>query len=132
MSGLEIEARFTSPKGQLLMIAWFEGSSAARLVLTGPGGEREEVQINRIDASLREDVARVLGESAVSAPQGAGALTAKLQVSTERARVGRAVRLGSQRNEADRLCAKLVSMAGLMARDEAIKRALDVVRQHVA
>jgi hypothetical protein len=128
---LEIEARFTSPKGQLLMIAWFEGSSAARLVLTGPAGEREEVQINRIEASLESDVVAVLQESVPPGPVDSASLTAKLQVNTDRQRVGRAVRLGGGQSQADQLCAKLVAMASLLARDHALIRTLEVVKQHL-
>jgi hypothetical protein len=41
------------------------------------------------------------------------------------------VRLGSQRTQADKLCAKLVAMAALMSRDEAMKHVLDVVKNHL-
>jgi hypothetical protein len=127
---LEIEARFSSPKGELMLIAWFEGGSAARLVMTGPSGEREEVQINSIGASLGEDVKQVLGES--FAPGGEiGVLTARLQVATERARVGRAVKLGNPRSKADHLCGKLVAIAELLSKDEAIRRTLGVLKQHM-
>lgn len=127
---LEIEARFSSAKGELLLIAWFEGDSVARLVMTGPSGEREEVHIKSIDASLSEDVQGVLRESSV--PGGAsGVLTARLQVATDRARIGRAVKLGNGSSKADQLCAKLVAMADLLAKDSAIKRTIGVLMRHL-
>lgn len=125
---LEIEARFSSPKGELMLIAWFEGDSVARLVMSGPSGEREEVQINSIGASLQTDVTDVLGESI--APGGKGQLTARLQLATERARVGRAVKLGNKNSKANHLCEKLVQMAELMSKDAAIKRTIGVLKRH--
>jgi hypothetical protein len=129
---LEIEARFASPKGQLLTIAWFEGSSAARLVMTGPQGEREEVQINHIDASLSADVIEVLRESVFPDTASSGPLTARIQVNTATQRVGRSVRLGSHaQTQADQLCSKLVAMAALLSRDAGVKRTLAVVKKHI-
>ena len=112
------------------MIAWFEGDAVARLVMTSPEGLREEVQINSIEASLKGDVTDVLGESF---PPGsdAGTLTARLQLATERARVGRAVKLGNKQSKASHLCGKLVAMAELMARDAAMKRSIGVVKQQM-
>jgi hypothetical protein len=128
---LEIEARITSSQGQLLLIAWFEGSSAARLVMTGPDGEREEIQINKISASLQDDVVEVLRESIMPEAKSPTGLTAKLQVNTERQRVGRAVHLGGRQTQADQLCTKLIAMASLMAQDAGVKRSLAVVKQHL-
>ncbi|MBK7858608.1 MAG: hypothetical protein IPJ65_08305 [Archangiaceae bacterium] len=128
---LEIEARFSSAKGELMLIAWFEAGSVARLVITGPQGEREEVQINSIGASLGDVVAEVLHESFVPGSE-TGALTARLQLATDRARVGRAVRLGNKNSKADFLCNKLVAMADLLSKDAAIKRTLGVLKQHLA
>lgn len=124
---LEIEARFSSPKGELLLIAWFEGESVARLVLTSPDGLREEVQINSIEASLSSDVKDVLGESFAPGSDN-GPLTARLQLASGRARVGRAVRLPNKRSKADHLCAKLVAMAELMSRDAAMKRSIGALK----
>lgn len=127
---LEIEASFSSSKGQLLLIAWFEGNSAARLVVTGPQGEREEIQINSITASLDDEVKELLTESSPPAPKKTAKLTARLNVSTDRTRVGRAVKLGNRHSKADHLCEKLVAMAVLLAKDESIQRSLGVVKQH--
>lgn len=127
---LEIEAHFSSPQGELLMIAWFEGDTVARLVMTCPEGLREEVQINSIEASLKADVTDVLGES-FAPGNDSGTLTARLQLATERARVGRAVKLGNKRSKANHLCGKLVAMAELMARDAAMKKSIGVVKQQL-
>lgn len=112
------------------MIAWFEGDAVARLVMTRPDGLREEVQINSIDASLKSDVSDVLGESF---PPGSdsGTLTARLQLATDRARVGRAVKLGNKQSKANHLCGKLVAMAELMARDAAMKQSIGAVKQQM-
>lgn len=127
---LEIEARFSSADGELMLIAWFEGESVARLVMTGPAGEREEVQINSIEASLDADVKQVLGESIP--PEGAkGKVTAKLQLATERARVGRSVQLGNKHSRADHLCTKLVKMAELLSKDAAIKKQLGALKKQL-
>jgi hypothetical protein len=129
---LEIEARFTSKQGgELLLIAWFEGASAARLVLTGPAGEREEVQIKKIGVSLIDEVQGVLAES-VPPGNREGPVTARLQLATDRARVGRSVRLGNRESKADGLCGKLVAMADLLSKDEGVRRKLDALKQHLA
>jgi hypothetical protein len=127
---LEIEAQFNAGPDPLLCIAWFEGSQEARLVVTGPQGEREEVQIKHIEASLSEEVTEVLRESIVPESPGA-ALTARLQVSTQRERVGRAVRLAGGHTKADQLCGKLLKMAELMAQQPGIVRAMGTVRQQL-
>ena len=127
---LEIEARFSSPAGELLLIAWFEGDSVARLIMTSPDGLREEVQINSIDASLKADVSDVLGESFAPGTES-GTLTARLQLATERARVGRAVKLPNKRSKADRLCGKLVAMAELMSKDAAMKKSIGAVKRQL-
>lgn len=127
---LEIEARFSSTQGEIILIAWFEGDSVARLVMTSPAGQREEVQINSIDASLHDDVKQVLGES--FAPGSArGTVTARLQVATDRARVGRAVQLGNKNSKADHLCEKLVQMADLLSKDAAIRRTLSLLKKQL-
>jgi hypothetical protein len=127
---LEIEAHFSSSKGELLMIAWFEGQKAARMVLTGPAGEREEVQIKSIEASLKDVAKDVIAES-FPPPGKTGALTAKIQVATERARIGRQVQLGNRASRADQLCEKLVAMADLLSKDAAIKQALGIIKKHL-
>src|SRR6185436_15803716 len=127
-----IEAKFVSPEGgELMLIAWFEANSVARLVMSGPAGEREEVQIKSIDASLDEDVKLVLDES-MPPPGKTGPVTAKLKVATDRARVGRAIQLGNKASRADNLCTKLVAMAELMSRDEGVKRSIDALKQQIA
>jgi hypothetical protein len=127
---LEIEAKFSSAAGEILLIAWFEGDSVARLVMTGPGGEREEVQINSIDASLNEDVKQVISESfPPEVPNGN--VTARLQLATDRARVGRAVKLGNKKSRADHLCGKLVQMADLLSKDAGIRRSLGFLKQQL-
>ncbi|MBL8953165.1 MAG: hypothetical protein JNK82_20475 [Myxococcaceae bacterium] len=127
---LEIEARFSSAQGELMLIAWFEGDSVARLVMTSPAGLREEVQINSIEASLGDDVKQVLGES-FAPGEGNGLVTARLQLATERARVGRAVKLGNKHSKADSLCKKLVKMAELMSKDAEIKQSLGALRRQL-
>ena len=128
---LEIEARFSSPEGELLLIAWFEGDSVARLVMTSPEGLREEVQINSIDASLKADVSDVLGES-FAPGSDKGTLTARLQLATDRARVGRAVKLPNKNSKADHLCGKLVRMAELLSRDAEIKKSIGELKAQMA
>ncbi len=113
-----------------MLIAWFEGDSVARLVMTSPAGTREEVQINSIEASLGDDVKQVLGES-FAPGEGKGAVTARLQLATERSRVGRAVKLGNKSSKADRLCAKLVKMAELLSKDAAIQKQLGALKQQL-
>jgi hypothetical protein len=111
-----------------MLIAWFEGTQSARLVVTGPTGQREEIQIRQIAASLKTDVNQVLSEP--DCDDGEGPLTARLQLVLEHARAGKAKRLGNRDSHVDRLCEKLVAMAALLAHEVAIKRSLKVLQHH--
>jgi len=58
-------------------------------------------------------------------------VTARLKLATDRARVGRAVKLGNKRSRANGLCDKLVQMAELLSEDAAVRRNLKALKDEL-
>lgn len=126
---IEIEVSYSSPKGRVLRVGWFEGAGRARLVLTGPRDEREEVQINRIEATLAEVVVPVLDDDVPELSDHG--LNASLNITVDRRRVSRVVPLTREGSATHQLCAKLVDMGALLATNPGIIAALDILKRHL-
>ena len=128
---LEIEVRFVAQQKEPLLIAWIEGGGQARLVATAPGGEREEIQIKKMGASLLQEANELLKESFVPQKTAGAGITAKLQIVTERARVGRTVPIGEKDSRAELFCLKLLSMANLLAKDPGVISAIKEITKAI-
>jgi hypothetical protein len=126
---LEIEVTYNSAKAEVLLIGWFEGGGRARMICRVPAGAREEIQINRIGASLTEEAKPIFLEQA---PTLTGQpMSARINVSLDARRVGRLVSLSRKGSAASQLCAKLVDMASLLARDEVVLGAVNELKAHL-
>lgn len=120
---VELESRFEVQGKKLLVVGWFEGSGTGRITVDGPNkGEREEVQVASLDASLLEEVQEAMNEPPPPVRQGA-VVMAHITLSTDGSRQRRSMELkGGTRLDA--LCVKLLSMADMMAQGQNLKKVI--------
>ena len=109
---LELESRFDVQGRKLLVVGWFEGQGKGRIVVTGPNGEQEVVQVASLDVSLEEEVQEALLEPPPKLRPGAP-VTAHLSMVTDGSRLTRSMELKGSGSQLDALARYALWQVGL-------------------